>query len=95
MPPAPITARAPLSVWTGRELIVWGTSLLVQDRPRNGAAYDPSTNTWRTISETPLELTDATAAWTGEEMIVFGAALHGTGLRTAGRRIGFSYPTAR
>jgi len=72
---APIEGRAPLSVWTGRELLVWGTALRVEDRPRDGAAYDPATDTWRVIPEAPIELTDATAVWTGGEMIVFGAAL--------------------
>jgi hypothetical protein len=73
--PAPIEGRAPLSVWTGREMLVWGTALRVEGRPRDGAAYDPATDTWRMIPEAPIELTDATAVWTGEEMIVFGAAL--------------------
>jgi hypothetical protein len=75
LPPAPVTARAPLSVWTGQELLLWGTSLRVEDRPRDGAAYNPATETWRMIPEAPIELTDATAVWTGKEMIVFGAAL--------------------
>jgi hypothetical protein len=73
--PAPIEGRAPLSVWTGRELLVWGTALRVEGRPRDGAAYDPASDTWRVIPKAPLELTDATAVWTGKEMIVFGAAL--------------------
>lgn len=75
LPPAPIDARAPLSVWTGQELLVWGTAVRVDDRPRDGAAYDPASDSWRTIAEAPIELTDATAVWTGKEMIVFGAAL--------------------
>ena len=77
LPPAPIDARAPLSAWTGTELLVWGTALRVEHRSRDGAAYDPQSDTWRPIPEAPLELTDATAVWTGQEMIVFGAALHG------------------
>jgi hypothetical protein len=62
-----------VSVWTGRELIVWGTAVCVNVRPRDGAAYDPATDSWRSIAEGPIELTDATAVWTGSEMIVFGA----------------------
>jgi N-acetylneuraminic acid mutarotase len=75
LPPAPISARAPFSVWTGEELIVWGTA--VRDIPilRDGAAYNPATDSWRTIADGPVALTDATAVWTGDEMIVFGAAL--------------------
>jgi hypothetical protein len=91
LPPAPIEGRAPFSVWTGRELLVWGTALRVEDRRRDGAAYDPSADTWRTISEAPIELTDATAVWTGEEMIVFGAALHGGNMPETETAIGAAY----
>jgi hypothetical protein len=62
---APIEARAPLSVWTGQELIVWGST----DRNlryRDGAAYDPATDTWRRIADGPIDLTDAVALWSGE-----------------------------
>jgi hypothetical protein len=75
LPPAPITARAPLSVWTGQEFIVWGTAVRGPEPPRDGAAYSPARDSWRRISEAPVELSDATAVWTGREMIVFGAWL--------------------
>jgi hypothetical protein len=91
LPPAPIDARAPLFVWTGEELIVWGTSLRTSDRPLDGAAYDPVSDTWRTIADGPIELTDATAVWTGEEMIVFGAALHGGNVPETPTAIGAAY----
>jgi hypothetical protein len=95
LPSAPITARAPLSVWTGRELLVWGTALRMEDRPRDGAAYDPANDTWRVIPEAPIELTDASAVWTGEEMVVFGAALHGGNSPESETAIGAAYdPTA-
>ena len=94
LPPAPIDARAPLSVWTGREMLVWGTALRVEDRPRDGAAYDPATDSWRTIAEAPIELTDATAVWTGTEMIVFGAALHGGNVSETPTAIGAAYDPA-
>jgi hypothetical protein len=94
LPPAPIEARAPLSVWTGREMLVWGTALRVEDRPRDGAAYDPTTDSWRLIAEAPIELTDATAVWTGTEMIVFGAALHGGNVPETPTAIGAAYDPA-
>jgi hypothetical protein len=75
LPPAPIGPRAPLSVWTGEELIVWGTAVRGSDTPRDGAAYRPATDTWRRIADAPIEVSDAVAVWTGREMIVFGAAL--------------------
>ena len=56
LPPAPIDARAPLSVWTGKEMLAWGTSVRMENRPRGGAAYDPATNSWRSIAEAPIEV---------------------------------------
>jgi len=76
LPAPPIGPRTPFSVWTGRELIVWGSADRFA-RLRDGAAYDPTTNTWRTIADGPTDITDGSAVWTGEEMIVFGAALDG------------------
>ncbi len=52
LPAAPIDARAAFSVWTGEELIVWGST----DRGArrlDGAAYNPATNAWRTIADAP------------------------------------------
>jgi hypothetical protein len=77
LPPAPISARVPLSAWTGEEWILWGTGVRVDDRPLDGAAYNPSTDTWRPIADGPVAFTDATAMWTGREFVVVGAALHG------------------
>ena len=94
LPPAPLSPRAPMSVWTSRELIVWGTAHRLNDRPRDGAAYDPATNSWRTIAEAPIEVTDATAVWTGQEMIVFGAALHGGNFPESETAIGAAYHPA-
>jgi hypothetical protein len=76
LPPAPITPRAPLSVWTGQEFIVWGTAVRASQTPRDGAAYNPVTDSWRRIAEAPVQLSDAAAMWTGREMIVFGAWLN-------------------
>lgn len=74
LPPAPIEARIAFSVWTGEELIVWGSRERAARR-RDGAAYDPISNAWRTIADGPVDITDGSAVWTGEEMIVFGAGL--------------------
>ncbi len=97
LPAAPIEARTAFSVWTGEELIVWGSTERAARR-RDGAAYDPLTNRWRTIAEGPTDITDGSAVWTGDEMIVFGAALDGNnhadtptaiggGLRSRSRRV--------
>jgi hypothetical protein len=90
LPAAPIEARAPFSVWTGQELIVWGNR--TRDlRYVDGAAYEPATDSWRPIADAPIELTDATAVWTGKVMIVFGAALHGGNSPESETAIGAAY----
>jgi N-acetylneuraminic acid mutarotase len=66
------------AVWTGEEMIVWGgfqggahPEKLLAD----GAAYDPRSDTWRTIARSPLSPREAHAAvWTGAEMIVLGGS---------------------
>ena len=92
LPPAPISPRAPLSVWTGEELIVWGTAVRAPAGvPADGAAYRPATDSWRAIASAPVALTDAVAAWTGREMIVFGARLDGRNAATTRTAVGAAY----
>jgi hypothetical protein len=83
----------PFSVWTGSELLVWG-SRWRDTRLVDGAAYDPAADSWRQIADAPLELTDGTAVWTGKEMIVFGAALHGGNQAESETAIGAAYDPA-
>jgi N-acetylneuraminic acid mutarotase len=90
LPAPPIGPRTPFSVWTGRELIVWG-SVDRFARLRDGAAYDPTTNSWRTIADGPTDITDGSAVWTGEEMIVFGVALDGNNHSDTPTAIGSAY----
>jgi hypothetical protein len=93
LPAAPLSARTTFSVWTGKELIVWGSTDRF-DRMRDGAAYDPSTDTWRRIADAPADITDGSAIWTGEEMIVFGAALDGNNHADTPTAIGIAYDPA-
>lgn len=62
--------REPSVLWTGAEVLVWGGSF----GPSNsmlGAAYDPTTDTWRPLAPSPLYgRNDATAVWTGDRMMV-------------------------
>lgn len=81
-------------MWAGREFIVWGTAIRMHPRPRDGAAFDPAENSWRTIAQAPIELTDATVVWTGREMIFFGAALHGGNFPETKTAIGAAYDPA-
>jgi hypothetical protein len=93
LPPAPIEARTAFSVWTGEELIVWGSTERA-DRRLDGAAYDPSTDTWRTIADGAMDITDGSAVWTGDEMIVFGAALDSNNHADTPTAIGAAYDPA-
>ena len=88
--PAPIEARTAFSVWTGEELIVWGSTERAVRR-LDGAAYDPATDTWRTIADGPTDITDGSAVWTGQEMIVFGAALDGNNHADTPTAVGAAY----
>ena len=84
---ATTTAGAPsprsnhTAVWTGTEMIVWGTG-------RTGGRYDPVANTWTptNANETPSAREWHTATWTGAEMVVWGGddRLIGT-VNTGGR----------
>jgi hypothetical protein len=90
---APIEARSAFSVWTGEELIVWGSTERAVRR-HDGAAYNPSTNTWRTIADGPMDITDGSAVWTGQEMIVSGAALDGNNHADTPTAVGAAYDPA-
>ena len=75
---APIAPRErAASVWSGSEWNIWGgISTETEDRTAvaDGAAYNPVTDTWRVIAESPLSARRAPAVWTGTEMIVAAGA---------------------
>lgn len=64
------------AVWTGKEMIVWaGNRASASATPTaNGAAYDPTANTWRTIATTnqPTPRSNQLAIWSGSRMIIWG-----------------------
>jgi len=64
------------SVWTGSKMLVFGgvTSGLFGSAVNTGASFDPSTNTWTTLSTTgaPSSRYYHTAVWTGLKMVTFG-----------------------
>jgi hypothetical protein len=72
LPPAPIPVRWwHDSVWTGREMIVFGGGNDSRAR-RDGAAFDPATDTWRRIAPAPVGGYANTLVWTGTEMVTWG-----------------------
>jgi hypothetical protein len=74
--PAPIGPRSsPGAVWTGSEVLVWGgwAGDGAGEWRADGAAYDPTANTWRPLPESPLSgRIPVAAVWTGTELIVWG-----------------------
>lgn len=73
---SPLAARSdPVAVWTGRELLVWGGATTAETGAafNDGAAYDPSSNTWRSIRPAPVSPgARYVGAWTGTRMLVWG-----------------------
>lgn len=75
-------ASSPLSpreqtafAWTGHELVVWGGISFTSGRETvaDGAAYDPATDRWRSLAESPLTSRwGATMAWADGLVIVAG-----------------------
>jgi N-acetylneuraminic acid mutarotase len=80
LPPPPFErARSDSTVaWTGSELFVWGGGTDNGETVfSNGALYDPSSDRWREIADSPLNgRTEAEAVWTGSEVLVFGEAFN-------------------
>ena len=86
LPPAPISPEfnARTSVWSGKEMLVFGrdqlTALDKNGRPyatgsvNVAAAYNPRANSWRKLSP-PAETSafgSLSSVWTGKEMLVWG-----------------------
>jgi hypothetical protein len=58
---------SPATVWTGSEVIFWGTN--------GGGRYDAAADTWNVglpLSGAPAPRAGQSATWTGEEMIIWG-----------------------
>jgi hypothetical protein len=76
---APIEFRPFATVtWTGTEVFVWGGQVDdAQGLPISavdGAAYNPTTDTWRRLPDAPIEGAQGCCAlWTGDEVVVLGA----------------------
>jgi hypothetical protein len=96
-----VIARSPLAkgygeqgVWTGEEMLVWGGSrldpqTLLAEPMRDGAAYDPRSDSWRPIPPAPIKAGFGySVTWTGEEMLVWGDPDDG---RTTGGNRGAAY----
>jgi N-acetylneuraminic acid mutarotase len=90
LPAAPITPdwNARTSVWTGKQMLVFGrdqqTALDSRGKPyatgavNVAASYDPATRTWRKLSPPPKTsgFLSLSSVWTGKEMLVWGQGTH-------------------
>jgi hypothetical protein len=73
-------AQAPLfgdAFWTGKEMIVWGSSAASGSSPGQleGFGYDPATGRWSTLPPSPLGRTGRDSmldVWTGRLLVVGG-----------------------
>jgi hypothetical protein len=79
LPRAPRTAplMAPVSVWTGHELLIHGIVAAHTPNGNRGVTlgYTPATGQWRRLAPGPaprMGQNGLFAAWTGTEMLVFG-----------------------
>ncbi len=80
--PSPLSARDQgIAVWTGREVVIAGGSdttpcsanadCLIDLAPLgDGAAYDPTADSWRTIADAPEPFVNGEATWTGTQVLV-------------------------
>jgi N-acetylneuraminic acid mutarotase len=80
---APAVWGAP-AVWTGTEMLIWGGSHRngddeVNQVTRRGWAYNPATDSWRSLSTTgaPAARFFHTAVWTGSRLVVWGGGDQG------------------
>jgi len=74
LPPAPVSPRWwHTAVWTGEEMIVWGGAC-GEHECRDGAAYDPGSDSWSAIADAPIGGYAHSVVWTGDEMIVWGGS---------------------
>jgi hypothetical protein len=77
LPDAPIPVRWwHNSIWTGKEMIVFGGGGDSHAR-KDGAAYNPRSRTWRKLPRSPVGGYANSLLWTGKEMITFGGIRNG------------------
>jgi hypothetical protein len=66
------------AVWTGRQVIVVGAVPKCNDTancpidPVAAAAYDPSTDAWHVLPNSPMPMSDLHVGWTGRQVIAWG-----------------------
>ena len=75
IPPAPVDVTVESTVWTGGQLLVWGSAPTVALRANHNTLleFDPSTWSWKRLAAPPLTLrSSAEVMWSGTRLIVIG-----------------------
>jgi hypothetical protein len=72
---APLELNLAEAVWTGEEMVVFGARLDNNNASdtsyAQGAAYDPSSDTWRVLPSHPVSPQASSLVWTGSEVVVW------------------------
>ena len=77
---APVGLNLASGMWTGREMLVFGS--LLDDRNRAdtrfsvGAAYDPKTDMWRELTPSQLSPQATSAVWVGDRAVAWDYDVH-------------------
>jgi len=70
--PTTLPGSDPTAVWTGREVLVWSSSPFGTNGREVVLAYNPVTNTWRSLAPSGLTpRAHGVAVWTGHELVIW------------------------
>lgn len=77
---APIELNLVSGMWTGREMLVFGSLLdnrnIAETKTSVGAAYDPAADTWRELPPSDLSPQATSAVWVGSRMVAWDYEVH-------------------
>ncbi len=77
---APIGLNAASGVWTGREVVVFGSLLngrnIAETLTSVGVAYDPAADSWRELPPSELSPQATSAVWTGDRVVAWDYEVH-------------------
>jgi hypothetical protein len=78
--PAPLALNLASASWSGKEVLVFGSLLdgrnYAATRTAVGAAYDPATDSWRSIPPSALSAQATSAVWVGGRMLAWDYDTH-------------------
>jgi N-acetylneuraminic acid mutarotase len=86
LPPMPAPRTAATATWTGTEVLVVGGhqgDINHGGLYKDGLAYNPATNRWRSLPSIEVGRIGHSAVWTGRQLLVWGGQTVRAGVRTA------------